>query len=260
VPRPIVYYGNFYIASGTLSGTNTDTASVKSAVRRVADADLSLAYQLVSGDPGAITGVVSGQVALYSDGVVPTGFVMVHGELLSGFVATLWSEDTGAVNPQTHDSRTLTSDAPYHFAISGVSGGTEQWRYSLSGTTSGLGIPHLHELLLGTRYQFPRSPQVNVQRSIVRRFTRHEIPGGQPFVFKQGTNLRETLYTFQVISGTEVDNLRAFVSGVEGGEPFFLVDDLEEAYWAELVQGNVTFSDDFGLWEAQLGFREVKRS
>jgi hypothetical protein len=256
--RPIIYYGNVF-AFGVLSGTNTEVNEPTGAVRRVSDADLSNPYQIVDGDPSTVEGIVSGEVAVFTDGSLPTGFAMVIGSQLSGFQARLLSEDIGGGAAQVHDSRTLSGNDAYHFAVTPLSSGNQVWRYELSGTTSGIGIPQLNEIMLGVRYQLPRSPEVGVGRTKQRRFDRLAIPGGQPFLFRQGSALRQRAFRFYLISGTETEELDDFLDGVDGGDPFFLVDDHGEGYWAELVGNDQASDDQAGVHLVALTFCEIRK-
>lgn len=253
MPRPIVYYGNFLL-SGTLSGTNTQTTSGTGQVRRVADYDLSLPYKVVSGNP---EGIVEGHVdvTLPSTAVQPDAFIMVSGTSLSGFQAVVASEDGGGSNRNVYDTRTLSGTSPY--VVEFAASGNTHFRYELSGTTSGLGNPTLHELVFATKYQLPRSPSVGVDRTRVRRFDRLDIPGGAPFTFRQGGSLRRRAYTFILTSGQE-DGLESFVQAVDGGEPFWLVDDDGDSYWAELLGSDLALADDAGVFTVSLVFQEVR--
>jgi hypothetical protein len=91
----------------------------------------------------------------------------------------------------------------------------------------------------------------------VRQFTRIPVPGGQPFVKRNGPGLRRTLCTFTLVSGVEVTEAEAFVDAVEGGQAFTLVDDRSETYWAELMEGDVPFRDNAGIFAVSLTFQEI---
>jgi hypothetical protein len=260
--KPLIYYGNLW-AQHTLSGTNT-ASDPRGAVRRVADADLSNPYQLVDGDPETIEGIVSGQVQMTTQGLSPTGFAMVRMSQCSGFIARLISEDVGGGNQTVHDERTLVSDDPYHVALDPPDGTGEVWRFEMVGTTSGIGIPLIHEMLLGTLYEVD-APQIGVQRRRQRQSNRLPIPGGQPFWMRFNGQLRCNAYNFVfaeddgVADSFAVEGALAFVEGVEDGGPFFHVDDRGEEYWAELLGESIDFDDQAGVWSVNFVICEVRR-
>lgn len=245
MPAPIVYHSNAF-SLGVLSGThNADDNPVS----RVADGSVNLAYDVST--LAVTSGIV--QVTL-TTAARPDALVLTRGAAISGARFVLESEDVGGGNNATElDFTPSGNTVPL---VQTISGGTARrvWRLTVSGGTPPV---QLHEVQLATAYQLPRSPQVQVTRTKVRQFTRIPIAGGQPFVKHDGPNLRRTLCTFILISGTEVTEAEAFVNAVEGGQAFTLVDDRAETYWAELLGADVPFQDEAGVFTWSPLFQEV---
>jgi len=242
---PIIYWGNFF-AEGALSGSTSTDANPG---RRVGDGSINLPYEATSGSPPS--GVI--QVTL-SEAKAPDAFVLVLGDVTSGTRFTLESEDLGGGNNATILDFTLTADTDRF--VQTITGATARavWRLTV---VSGAAQASFRELQLASAQQLPRSPEVGIDRTRVRQFTRIPIPGGQPFVKREGPRLRRTLYSFVAISGLEVSGLERFADGVEGGDAFTLVDDLAAQYWSELVESDVGFPDQAGVFTMQLGFQEI---
>lgn len=246
--RPIVYYDNLF-SEGTLSGSNS-TAS--NPVRQVADGSINLDYQVTSG----VTPSGEFQVTLGA-ARAPEALVLARGEVLSGMRFILESEDADGSNNATVLDFTLQADTD-RFA-SGISGATARrvWRLTISGL-SGQAQAQAHEIMLAEQLTLSRSPLLGVDRTRVRQFTRIPVPGGQPFVKRDGPRLRRTAYQFILSSGSQVTDVEDFVDAVEGGQAFFLSDDLGQQYFAELLGSDVQFDDQAGEYGVSLAFLEVR--
>ncbi len=255
MPAPIVYYDNLLL-SGTLSGSEQSTDNP---VRQVADGSINLGYTHTSDvSPTAHSGSVYLTLTSPQE---PATFILPRCELHSGMTLKLQSMDDVA---ETNLATVLTQEVSGELAFYKADlpgGGTPRavWRILISGA-SGLVPAKVHEAQLAvTKTQFARSPQVEVARTRVRQFTRLAVPGGQPFVKRDGPRLRRTAYNFILISGVEADALRDFVDAVEGGEAFTFEDDQSACYWAELLGNDIPENDSAGVssW-AQLTFQEIK--
>jgi hypothetical protein len=249
--RPIFYYNDRF-RLGTLSGSNV---MVVNPVERVADGFVGLSYTMTSGTLPTASGSV--QVTLAVDDV-PHSLVIAKATTLSGYRIILESEDVGGGGNAVRVDEAVTSAATsVVYAISGDAGSARRvWRLTLSGDTAG-GQAHIYEAMLADRQLMPRSNEVGVERSRVRQYTRMVVPGGQPFVVRDGPRIRSTRYSFTVLSGSEVAGLEAFVDGIEGGEAFFHVDDRGEQYMAELPNPSQVFSDAAGVLSIDMLVREV---
>lgn len=248
MPQPIVYHSNLF-SLGTLSGSH-DTLT--NPVRRAADGSVNLAYKAFSGGEDYIGAI---QVTLPAVDR-PSGLVLVRATMTSGVRFILESEEIGGGKNSTELDFTLSGEAlPIYRALSGSSPERKVWRLTISGI-SGQDALKLYEAQLATEYQLPRSPEVRVERVRVRQFTRIPVPGGQPFVKRDGASLRQTVATYALLSGSQISGAEAFVDVVEGGEAFTLVDDRAETYWAELL-GSPRFEDTAGVFMVSLGFLEI---
>lgn len=247
--RPVIYYDNLF-SIGTLSGEHSTTDNP---VRQVGDGSINLDYQVTSGTTP--TGFF--QVTLPT-AQAPDALVFARAELVSGHRIILESEDVGGGNNATILDFTLTSGVDR--LVSGITGATARrvWRLTISGVQAGLSQAQVHEAMLATKLELPRSPIVGVERARMRQFTRVPVPGGQPFVKRDGPRLRRTGYTFALTSGTQVSDVETFVDAVDGGQAFFLVDDLQQSYFAELLGTDVGFDDQAGEFGLQLTFLEVR--
>ena len=241
--RPVAYHSNLF-SVGTLSG---DNASNSNPVGRVADGSVNLPY--VSHDAPAVSGGVA--VTLATAGR-PDALVLVRSDFGSaGF--RLESDDVGGGSGAIELTGTHSSTQPQ---VVELASGTDRRVWTLTAIQGGGGVSW-YEAQLATKYQLPRSPDLQVTRTKVRQFTRIPVAGGQPFVKRDGPGLRRTLYTFVLISGTEVTEAEAFVDAVGGGQAFTFTDDREETYWAELLDGSVTFQDTAGVFTVSLTFQEI---
>lgn len=249
---PSIYYHNL-LGLGVLSGTNTDEAYP---VRRVADADLTLPWPVISGT-GIVSGFVTGEVSVtLASGATRDSFVLVKSTGLSGFVLRVFSENVGGGSSAQHGTFALGSDTPFAAALSGVSTARRVWRVTISGATSGLSIPSISEMMLATRLDFPRRPIVGVNRTSIWQASRIEIPGGAPFRFRMGNQLRRAEYTLNVeqdlISGFET-----FLDVNDGGEFFWFADDRDASYWAETPITEHGFDDQAGVFLFKILVQEV---
>lgn len=249
--RPKIFYGNLF-ALGVLSGSMN---SYTNPVRRVADGSINLSYQLTS---GLVSGLVGGAVAVTLPvAMAPDAFVLPKGSTASGHQYVLESEDVGGGNNATVFDFTL-SGATDRF-VQEISGATPRrvWRLTVNGV-SGLDHMSAREMQLASLLEMPRSPEVSVTRTRVRQFTRLPIAGGQPFVKRDGPRLRQTRFSFVVVSGAELLGVEAFVDDIEGGESFTITDDLAQTYWAELLGTEQPFDDEAGVYRVGLAVREIR--
>lgn len=250
VPR--IYYHNLF-PLGVMSGTNTDEAFP---VRRVADADLTLPWPVISGtEAGTIEAEARTTLA---SGETREAFVLVKGEGLSGFVFRVISEDVGGGNSAQHAEATAAGDTPFVLILSGVSTPRRVWRVTISGVTSGLATPTISEMMLASILDFPRRPIVGVQRVTVHQTGRVEIPGGAPFRIRFGQELKRT--TYQLVAEEDrflLSGFQTFLETNDGGEPFWFVDDLGDSYWAECPGTEYEFDDQAGVYTLGLTVQQV---
>jgi hypothetical protein len=245
---PVVHYGNLLASGGTLSGTeSTDDNQVD----RVADGSINLLYQAVSGltDAGTVTNTLD--AAFQADSLS-----ICDATGLSGYIVTVESEDVGGGNNVVHLTTSAQSNQVLE-VLTGVTTDRRVWRVTFSGAAA-TELAKVAEVQLGQRQAFPRSPSLGVTRTRMRQFNRTEIPGGQPFVLRMGPLLRQSVYTFVAVSGSEVSGLETFVEAIDGGDMFTLEDDLGQSYCAELLGRAVDFADSAGIYTQSWTFREVK--
>jgi hypothetical protein len=248
--RPKFYYNDRW-RLGTLSGSEDGALNP---VERVADSSIGLAYIATSGGtaPGVIETVMPSGVT-----VNPTHFVMARSTDLDDCRLIVESEDPNGGNNAVRLDVTISATT-----TSGVwtlSGGTARavWRLTLSGTGAGSPAVSVYEMQLADEPIMPRSNEVGVSRDWLRQFRRQAIPGGEPFVVREGPRLRRTQYQFVVISGAELTSLQSFVEDIEGGQAFFHVDDLGQEYWAELGTQTQPFRDEAGVYAVAMTVLEV---
>lgn len=251
--RPVIYYGNLLL-SGTLSGTAEDTSNV---ARKVRDGSINLPYTVTAD----VLTIQSGSITLeLTSPAAPDAFVLPKCALLSGHTVLLQSmDDLAETNLATLVTLNLTSAT--EFILEELTTPTPRavWRLLISGAQSLDAQARVHEWQLALeKLTLPRSPQVGVGRERVRQFTRLPVPGGQPFVKRDGPRLRRTTYDLVVLSGTEVDSMRDFADAVDGGQAFTLTDDLGSSYWAELSAENFAEDDQAGASRVRLQFQEIR--
>lgn len=252
MPRPILYHGNLLL-SGSVSGTQDSSSNP---VRKVRDGSVNLPYTVTADVAGIQSGSVTLQLTVAAS---PDAFVLPRCDLLSGHTITLESmDDLAETNLATVHTVTLTSATEFYLQELASPTARKVWRLEISGATALAAQGKVHEFQLADKYQLPRSPEVNVARTRVRQFTRLPIPGGQPFVKRDGPRLRQNGYSLVILSGSEVDTLRNFVDTVEGGQAFTMTDDLQESYWAELLSANLEEEDEAGVSRVTLQFQEIK--
>lgn len=247
--RPVVYFANLF-SEGVVSGSRDTTTNQ---ARRVGDGSINLEYTATSG------AVPSGAFAVtMPTAVLPDSFVLASGVAPSGTLFILESEDADGSNNAAVVSATTAAQVE-SFAYDIPQGATprRRWRVVVSGV-SGAAQLVVNEFMLATKFTFPRSPEVGVSRTRVRQFGRLAIPGGAPFVKREGGNLRRLSADFVVISGTELDSYHGFITEVEGGQAFYLTDDLGSSYWAELMGREQPQQDQAGVHRARLTFQEIK--
>lgn len=249
---PIIYYGNALL-SGALFG---DNGSVDNPAARVRDGSVNLSYAITASGASQRTG----EVNLTSvSAIQPDTVIFPKCALSSGAVIqVIMSASSGAGDADTLVSATMGADTTFYLSDLGATSGNLYWQVSVSGGVSQPLAQSVHEITLAKKYTLPRSPEVSVTRTRVRQFSRIPIPGGQPFVKRNGPMLRQTSMNFVVVSGSEVNALRGFISAVDGGEAFTLSDDLGQVYWAELLDSNVPEQDEAGVSSVSLTFQEIK--
>lgn len=249
--RPTIYYGNLF-SLGVLSGTE-DTAD--NPVRRIADGSVNLRYTLTS----TVASRASGEVEVtLTTAAAPDALVLVSGGTVSGHRWILESEDVGGGNNATILDFTISAQVDRF--VREISGATARrvWRLTVSGVSGVTTNQEPYEIQLGTKHQLPRSPEVGVARERVRQFTRVPIPGGQPFVKRDGPRLRRTTYRLVVLSGSEVTAAEDFVDAVQGGQAFTIVDDQAAQYYAELLRQDIPFPDEAGVYRMEFMFQETR--
>ena len=247
------FYHNDRLRLGTLSGQYN---GLTNPVRRVADGSITVSYLATSG--ATPTGAFETRIASgFADPQNPTHFVIPRGTpTLSGYRIIIQSEDLDGSNQAVRLDVTTTSG---EYGVFTLSGGTARrvWRITISGTASMVPL-RLFEAMLADEYETARSPIVGVQRIRSRQFTRIPIVGSQAFVKRDGPRLRRTRYTIPLVSGTEIDGLRTFIDSIEGGNPFFHIDDLGDAYFAELLGEGASEPDDAGVYFVEMEIQEIK--
>lgn len=247
------FYHNDRLRLGTLSGQHN---AVNNPVRRVADGSITLPYLATSGTTP--TGAIETRIASgFADPQNPTHLVIPRAAAtLSGYRILVHSEDLDGSNQDVRLDVTSTSGES---AVYTLSGGTARrvWRITFSGV-SGQALLQTYEIMLADEYQAARPPLVGVDRIRGRQYTRIPIQGSQAFVKREGPRLRRTRYTIPLISGTEIDGLRSFIDSIEGGNPFFHIDDLGDQYFAEMMGEGADEADEAGVYEVDITVQEIK--
>lgn len=256
--NPIAYYGNLLL-SGTLSGS---AAATTNPVRLVSDGSINVTYALTS---ATVTQSGSVLVSLTVSGA-PVALSIPRCEIPSGYTLKLQSMS----NPVTEAGLVTVVSAFFNAEtfsfLSGFAAPTAAlyWRVLLSGV-SGLSVAEAAEVQLALVSANLGAPQVGVERTHKRQFARVEIPGGQPFVRRDGPMLERSRYVLVGVSGgsgiegaADQATLEAFVEAVNGGDAFTLVDDLARSYWAELLDVDVVVGDTAGVHGWSLTFQEIQ--
>jgi hypothetical protein len=247
---PTVYYDNM-LALGVLSGTNTDEAYP---VRRVADQDVSLPWPVIS---GSTSGFVVGEIQLtLGEADTRDAFVLPRGTGLSGFEFRVLSDDVGGGSETTHLVTTRAGDEAFVIPLSGATTPRRVWRVLISGVTSGLATPIIYEAMLATRLDFPRRPQIGVERSIIQQVQRIGIPGGAPFRVRLGQELNRTVYRL-IVEESALSGFQTFCRVNDGGQPFWFVDDLGQDYWSEAPSAEYVFDDQAGVYFFPITVQEI---
>jgi hypothetical protein len=258
--RPVVYYNNLLL-SGTLTGSNSTSANP---VRLVDDGSINVAYALTSA-----TTLQSGHVRVaLTSAQAPAALSLPKCEIPSGYTLKLQSmtdpvTEAGLVTVVSATFTTMT-----RFFLVPITGAAVSlhWRVMLSGV-SGLVPAQTHEVQLAQVAAIIGSVQLGVDRGHVLQKTRIPVPGGQPFVRRDGPKLDRTGYVLIAASGAyaaavsglaDQAVLQAFIEAVEGGDAFTLTDDLNRSYWAELLDGEVMERDDAGVSAWRLTFQEIQ--
>lgn len=246
--NPIAYHSNLF-ALGTLSGSHD---SVTNPVRRIADGSINLPYTLASG------ATPTGQVlVVLSSAQLPEALAVPYApSSISGFRFILES-GPAAVGPwSTVLDATIAADTD-RFVEEFTTSAQLAWRLTVSGMP-GMAQFRPHEVMLSFKAEFPRPVQLGVARARVRQYTRLPIPGGQPFVKRDGPPLRRTRYVVVAVSGAEVQVLEDLVDALEGGQAFYFVDDLAHEYFAEMPEPEVPFDDSSGIYTVNPFILEVR--
>ena len=249
VPR--IYYNNRFSAAAELSGSET---SSDNPVRRIGDGDRTLKYYLF-GSPGT---PVSGTVhATMSTATLPTHFVQARATTVSGYTVKVFSSDVGGGNEAQHLETVLSGDTPFVEALSGVSTARRVWWVEYGTEDSGLGACNLYELMLADQLEMPRGPEVGVARTLQQNFQQLQIPGAASFKLRLGDDYRVVAYSYNLVSGTELDSVETCLQVNDGGEPFWLIDDHGTGSWAELQASSHNFDDQAGVSMFSLAINEI---
>lgn len=257
---PIIYYDNLLL-SGTLTGTR---ASQTNPVRLVDDGSINVPYTITSAQT-----TQSGSVYVtLTSAQLPAALSIPKCVIPSGYTLKLQSmsnavNETGLV---TVLSATFTSETRSYLAElpSGTVAATI-WRVMLSGV-SGLVSARVHEVQLAPTRAVLGVPQVGIARRKIRQYARTPVPGGQPFVRRDGPILDASTYVLVAISGAPSDTpglsdqgtIEAFIQAVDGGDAFTITDDLARTYWAELVDMEPDFNDEAGAFTWKLNIQEIE--
>lgn len=250
--KPIFYYGSLLL-SGTISGT---AATTDNPIRKLRDGSINLPYEVTAD----VASIQSGSVTIQMTTARTTdAFILPKCGLLSGHWLHLESMDDLAETNLASVIPSFEITEPTDFLLSGIAGATARkvWRLTITGDQALDAQALVHELQLPIKYQLPDSPQVGVDRTRVRQFTRIPVPGGQPFVKRDGPLLRQTSYQFILASGSDIDGVRNLATALEGGDAFTHTDDLAASYWAELLGNAVAEADEAGVSSVALTVQEV---
>ena len=247
---PTIYYDNLFARVETLHGSQADADNP---VRRVADGDLALRYYLFDAPGSPASGVVSGTLA---DADTRGYYVQARATSVSGFTVRVYSSDVGGGNQAQHLERVLSGDESFVATLSGVGTARRVWWVEYGTNVSGLGICNLYEIMLARQMVFPRGASVGVARSTQQNYQRMDVPGAASFKLRLGEDYRRVTYNFAATSG-EVAGVTTFLQTNDGGEPFWLVDDLGAGYWAELAESAHDFDDQAGIYLFGVGINEV---
>lgn len=245
--RP-TFYPNDRLRLGTLSGSEDDTFNPK---ERLADGSITLPYVATVGvTPAGAFGVT------LPSGESPDYFIVGRANALSGTSFQVFAEDIGGGNSTLRAS----GDAPdtgetFILALSGTPP-RRVWRIEVSGA-NGADQLQVFEAGLTDQIQLER-PQVGVSRQQVRRFSRIDIRGSQPFVRREGPLLRQNQYPMLLISGAQIDAYRELQASVDGGQFLLHTDDLGNSYWAELPVADPVEADEAGISAVTVVAREVR--
>jgi hypothetical protein len=245
--KPIAYHSNLF-ALGTLSGTYD---SVTNPVRRIADGSINLPYTLASG------ATPTGQVLVtLTSAQLPEALAVPYSPATMSGLRFILESGPAAGGPWTTVLDVTQGDVD-RFVEEFTTSGQVAWRLTVSGTP---GLPSFrpHEVMLAFKVEFPRTPQVGVARTRVRQYTRLPIPGGQPFVKRDGPRLRRTRYVCVAVSGSEVASMEELADALEGGQAFYFVDDLAQEYFAEMPEAEINFEDAAGVYTIQPVVLEVR--
>ncbi len=244
------FYVNDRLRKGTLSGSEDDSRNPE---ERLADGSITLGYTATTGT----TPSGEYQVAISGEAFAPEALVIARADALSGTTFQVISETLAGASTLVVASGDVTG-SPSNFVLAIPSGATprEVWRVQVTGPTSGTQVT-IYESMLADLVELDRLPQVGISRVRIRQFTRTAIPGGQPFVKRDGPNLRRTGYSYILTSGTEIEEMRGLITALAGGEFFFHVDDLGAQYWAEVMGDGLDEADEAGVSSAGLTVQEV---
>lgn len=250
---PIIYYGNALLSGSlfAMQGGDADTLS------RVRDGSVNLSYVHTISGAGGRTGEVNLTLPFE---VSPDAVVLPRCLLQSGTQVRVRARTVSGAVAKVQVNEILSGDVTFYLSDFDTPERKIDTFFEIR-ITAGASQPlaqEVHEVVLAQKYTLPRSPEVSVTRTRVRQFSRIPIPGGQPFVKRNGPMLRQTSMNFVVLSGSEVNALRGFIGVVEGGEAFTLSDDLGDVYWAELLDANVPEQDEAGVSRVSLTFQEIK--
>jgi hypothetical protein len=192
-----------------------------------------------------------------SSGVLPEHFVQARATAVSGFTVKVFSSDVGGGNQAQHMERVLSGDDSFSETLSGADTLRRCWWVEYGAAVSGLGACNLYELMLADKLTLPKSPEIGVARTRQQNYQQMAVPGAASFKLRLGEDYRKVAYSFQLVSGAEVTAVETFLQVNDGGEPFWMVDDLGSSYWAELQASSHAFDDQAGVYAFNVAISEV---
>lgn len=253
---PVIYYGNALL-SGTLGA---ELGGAASTLPRVRDGSITLPYILT--ESGTTSPSRVGEVNLTLPAAISTtdrALIFPRCDLEESLRVRLYSRATSGAAASTQANEILAERTRFYLQDFLVSGQDHAF-FEIQGVSRGTasGYQYVNEIVIAQKYTLPRSPEVSVTRAKVRQFNRLDVPGSEPFTRRTGPMLRRTSMNFVVLSGSEIDALRGFIDGVEGGSAFTLTDDLGVSYWSELIDADVPEQDEAGVSSVTLTFQEIR--
>ena len=188
---------------------------------------------------------------------LPTHFVQARATAVSGYTVKDFSSDVGGGNQAQHLETVLSGESSFVEGLSGVSTPRRCWWVEYGTEDSGLGACNLYELMLADQLTLPRGPEIGVARTLQQNFQQMQVPGSASFKLRLGDDFRMVAYSYNLVSGSELASMETFLQTNDGGEPFWLIDDHGEGYWAELQANSHGFDDQAGVSAFNLAINEI---